>query len=210
MPSHKKKDKQVVLAAAAPTLAVALALLVLVTTSASMSAPNSIMSHGVLSFLVKNAYGDSGYNRNQNNGDDGDNNNEHGVLQQGANNGGENVAQVREGAFGTEVNSGAAFQGGNPQRIAQQVNGNSANNIANDDDNRGDRSRNVRSSGSVNNSLAASIGNTVLAGTIAAIIGAAAYTAYRIVRVKQKRMTLVKGGSNITNSSSSSNNAPPS
>lgn len=198
MPSHKKRNKQAILTGASSTMAVALTLVALVMTSANTSTANRIVSLSIPPFSFQNAYGDGGDNRNQDTDYD-----EHGVLQQSANNGVGNVAQIRNSAVGTEVNSAGALQGGNQQRLAQQVDDNRANNIADDD--RGERSGNARSGSGNSNSLAAGIGSTVLAGTIAAIIGAAAYTTYRIVRVKQKRMALVKGGSN-----NSSNNAPPS
>jgi hypothetical protein len=199
MPLHKKRNKQAILTGASSTMAVALALVALVMTSANTSTANSIVSLSIPPFSFQNAYGDSGDNRNQDADYD-----EHGALQQSANNGVGNVAQIGNGAAGTEVNSASALQGRNQQRLAQQVDDNRANNIADDDDDRGERSGNARSGSGNSNSLAAGIGSTVLAGTIAAIIGAAAYTAYRIVRVKQKRMALVKGGSN------NSSNAPPS
>ena len=200
MPLHKKRNKQAILTGASSTMAVALALVALVMTSANTSTANSIVSLSIPSFSFQNAYGDSGDNRNQDTDYD-----EHGALQLSANDGVGNVAQIRNGAVGTEVNSAGALQGRNQQRLVQQVDDNRAKNIADDDDDRGERSGNARSGSGNSNSLAAGIGSTVLGGTIAAIIGTAAYTAYRIVLVKQKRMALVKGGSN-----NSSNNAPPS
>ncbi len=203
MPSHKKRNKRAVLVKASYMMVVALAAMVLATAFASTSIMKSIHSASSLPFSVQKAYGDDGNNKNRIvDEDDG-----HRAIQPGTNNGERNFGEARRGTIGSDVNSGAALLGGNPQRVAQRVDNNGAANTAGDnDDDRGNRGGNIRG-GTASNSLAASIGSTVLAGTIAAIIGAAAYTAYRIIRVKQKRITLVKGG---INNNSSSNTAPPS
>lgn len=57
-----------------------------------------------------------------------------------------------------------------------------------------------------NNSIATSIGNIVLYGTIATITGLVSYTAYRLIKVKQRRSTILKnsgGGGGVNNGSTS-------
>jgi hypothetical protein len=204
MLSHKKRNKHAILVGASSTVPVALAVVVLATAFASTSIMKSIYSASSLPSFVQKAYGDDVNNKNRIVDED----DEHTAIQPGTNNGEGNFGEARKSTIGSDVNSGAALLDGNQQRVAPRVdNSGAANTAADNDDDRGNRGRNVRG-GSDRNSLAASIGNTVLAGTIAAIIGAAAYTAYRIIRVKQKRITLVKGG--INNNNSSSNTAPPS
>jgi hypothetical protein len=71
------------------------------------------------------------------------------------------------------------------------------------DDSRVPEGRAERSSerGDENNTLAASIGNIVLYGTIATIIGVVGYTALRLIKVKQRRSAILKNNGSRNNGS---------